>query len=248
MGIAERKEREFQRRERRILDTALALFATDDWQTVTIEQIADRAEIGKGTVYLHFGSKDEIYARLAAEFEAQALERLDLIDPTLPVIQRLRAIIAVFWEHHCGAGQYERLAQYCEREDFRRGLPAEARAELDELSGRFEAHIHGVLRDGIEQGILPAKPLPALLFGPTAALNGAVRLIRSGRLDGGHRSRDQLDELTNFILAGMLYQEWLADEGFGDDEVTRRAATELSQVEAELASDANRRKRRRTTD
>lgn len=239
MGIAERKEREFRNRERRILDTALALFADDDWQAVTVEQIAERAEIGKGTIYLHFAGKDEIYARLAAEFEAQALERLDRIDRSLPVIQRLRALIAVIWEQHSGAGEYERLVQYCEREDFRRGLAPAAQAELSELDARFEAHIHSVLRDGIEQGILPRKPLPALLFGPTAALNGAVRMIRSGRLEGEHSPRYQLDELTNFILAGMLYQEWLADEGFGDDETTRRAATELTQVEAELASDTD---------
>ena len=63
MGISERREREFQRREGEILDAALELFSADDWQSVTIDQIARRAEIGKGTVYLHFASKDEIYAR-----------------------------------------------------------------------------------------------------------------------------------------------------------------------------------------
>lgn len=248
MGIAERKEREFQQRERRILDAALALFAGDDWHAVTVEQIAERAEIGKGTVYKHFAGKDEIYARLAAEFESQALERLDRIDRTLPVIQRLRALIAVIWEQHSGAGHYERLVEYCEREDFRRGLSPEARAELSNLDARFEAHIHGVLRDGIEQGILPRKPLPALLFGPTSALRGAVRMIRMGWLEGDLNAQPQLDELTNFILAGMLYQEWLADEGFGDDEATRRAETELRQVEAELADGERRGNGSRTTD
>lgn len=34
-----------------------------DWQTVTIEQIAERAEIGKGTIYKHFKTKDEILYR-----------------------------------------------------------------------------------------------------------------------------------------------------------------------------------------
>ena len=58
MSIHDRKAREFQRREEDILKAALALSNRDDWQAVTIEQIAQKAEIGKGTVYKHFPSKD----------------------------------------------------------------------------------------------------------------------------------------------------------------------------------------------
>ena len=50
MGVAERKERDFRRREEDILAAALRLFDRDNWQDVTIEQIAQEAEIGKGTL------------------------------------------------------------------------------------------------------------------------------------------------------------------------------------------------------
>jgi AcrR family transcriptional regulator len=244
MGITERKARAFRRREQRILDAALTLFNGDDWQAVTIEQIADKAEIGKGTIYKHFAGKDEIYARLSARFQAHALERLGAIDPALPVIQRLRAAITVLWEHHRGAEQYQRLVQYCERHDFRRNLAPGAQAELEDLDARIEGHVHGLLREGMAQGILPRKPVESLLFGPLAALQGAVRLIRSGHPGAGRRAAWQLEELTNFILAGMLYQEWLADEGLDDEETVRRAANELSEAETELAAEASRRGRR----
>ena len=62
-----RKAREFQRRELEILEAARELFEKQDWLTVTIQQISDQAEIGKGTVYKHFATKDEIYARLLLE-------------------------------------------------------------------------------------------------------------------------------------------------------------------------------------
>ena len=71
VGIQERKEREFKRREKEILQAALRLFDGDDWQLVTIERIAQEAEIGKGTVYLHFPSKEDIYGRLALDFSRQ---------------------------------------------------------------------------------------------------------------------------------------------------------------------------------
>ena len=54
MNRAERKEREFKRRERDILEAAERLFMNYDWQTVTTQQIADEAGIGKGTIYKHF--------------------------------------------------------------------------------------------------------------------------------------------------------------------------------------------------
>ena len=49
MSIQDRRAREFVRREQDILQAALALSNRDDWQTVTIDQIAPKAEIGKGT-------------------------------------------------------------------------------------------------------------------------------------------------------------------------------------------------------
>jgi AcrR family transcriptional regulator len=229
MGIQERKQREFLRREREILDAALGLFNTDDWQAVTVEQIAERAEIGKGTVYKHFESKDEIYARLAAEFHAAALARIESIDPALPVMQRLRCIIEVIWEQHVSGTEYQHLVQYCEREDFRRCLSSTAQAELGELDGRIRLAVDRVLQDGIDEGILPAKPLQSLVFGPMAALRGALRMLW---LDPQPEERQQeyLTEITNFILAGMLYQEWLADEGLETEEAVRRAEQELAEV------------------
>lgn len=239
MGITERKEREFLRREREILDAALLLFGIEDWQAVTVEQIAERAEIGKGTVYKHFQSKDEIYARLAADFQRRALEKLESIDTSLPVLQRLRMIIAIFWEQHLNGNEYQHLVQYCERDDFRKMLPADAQAELAQLDERFQTAIDRVLEEGIEQGILPRKPREALIFGPVAALNGATRMACSCLPVGASRE-EYLKELTNFILAGMLYQEWLAEEGLDDAATTRSALEAMARAEAELEEDAVR--------
>ena len=52
-----RKVREFRRREQEILDTALQLFLEQGEDSVTVEMIADRVGIGKGTIYKHFKSK-----------------------------------------------------------------------------------------------------------------------------------------------------------------------------------------------
>ena len=64
MGIAERKIREFKRREEEILQAAFELFKKNGIENTTLEKIAQATEIGKGTIYKHFKSKHEIYAIL----------------------------------------------------------------------------------------------------------------------------------------------------------------------------------------
>lgn len=68
-----RKEREFARREKDILDAAMRLFDCAHWEEITVEQIAKEAEVGKGTVYKHFPSKEALYAQISLEFHESLL-------------------------------------------------------------------------------------------------------------------------------------------------------------------------------
>src|SRR5215510_8755204 len=122
MGIEQRRAREFDRREREILQAALHLFRGEDWENVTVEQIAHSAEIGKGTVYKHFASKDEIYARLALDFHGAVRERAQSLPADLPVRERMRAILKLGWEAHLASQELHRVVLYCGRPEFRSSL------------------------------------------------------------------------------------------------------------------------------
>jgi len=77
---ASQKAQEFRRREEEILERALELFIAKGEDKVTVEMIADAVNIGKGTIYKHFSTKDEIYLRLMIRYEedlARMFERLD---------------------------------------------------------------------------------------------------------------------------------------------------------------------------
>ncbi len=67
MGTAARKEREKQKRREEILAAARDLFYEKGYQNTTVEEIAEAAEISKGTVYLYFASKDELYVSVILE-------------------------------------------------------------------------------------------------------------------------------------------------------------------------------------
>lgn len=60
MGIQERKEREKEQRRQDIINAAEKIFFSKGFQTATVDEIADKAELSKGTVYLYFKSKEEL--------------------------------------------------------------------------------------------------------------------------------------------------------------------------------------------
>lgn len=86
----------------RILDAATAVFAERDFHRVLVSEVASRAGVGKGTVYLYFPTKDDLHRaalegsleRLAAEIE----ERASADAPVDRVLQEIvGAILRFFW-------------------------------------------------------------------------------------------------------------------------------------------------------
>ena len=61
MGISERKEREKEQRRNDIIDAAEKVFFKKGLNNSTMDEVAEEAELSKGTLYLYFKSKEEIY-------------------------------------------------------------------------------------------------------------------------------------------------------------------------------------------
>jgi TetR/AcrR family transcriptional regulator len=60
MGILERKEREKLQRRNDIVDAAEQVFFNKGIDSATMDDIAEVAELSKGTLYLYFKNKDEL--------------------------------------------------------------------------------------------------------------------------------------------------------------------------------------------
>jgi AcrR family transcriptional regulator len=65
VGIQERKEREKQQRRTDIIDAAEKVFASKGIDATTMDEVAELAELSKGTLYLYFKTKDELYFGVA---------------------------------------------------------------------------------------------------------------------------------------------------------------------------------------
>jgi AcrR family transcriptional regulator len=65
MGIAERKEREKKQRREEIVRAAELVFFAKGFDSSTMDDVAEKAELSKGTLYLYFTSKEELYFAVA---------------------------------------------------------------------------------------------------------------------------------------------------------------------------------------
>jgi AcrR family transcriptional regulator len=203
MTVLERKEREFQEREDQILAAALSLFNRDDWQTVTIDQIAAKAEIGKGTIYKHFESKDQIYAKLVVNFHRDIVRELGRIDLKQPVLKVLGETMDVFWRSHGLSSEHKRLVRYCGREDFKRTVGQKLNQELDELDIQLNSIIIPVIERGIKEGVLVDQPVEHLMLSLHASMVGLVEMDGVECVETNLTAEQKYQVIKDFALRGI---------------------------------------------
>jgi AcrR family transcriptional regulator len=169
-----------------ILKAAVEVFAEQGFAAVRVADIADRAGIGKGTVYEYFSSKDEllfavfewmnelVYDRLAELIERggtarQRLQRMLELGAEITREQvEMQAVVLDFWSASRGTRSEERYNQAC-LETFR----------------TYRSLVANVIRDGQRSGELRADAdAEAIAIMLVAAMDGlGVQIFFDRELD-----------------------------------------------------------------
>jgi len=176
LTTTDRRARERRQREQALLDAAIALLDREDWQAVTVEQIAGRAEYAKGTIYRHFPSKDDLYVRLAADWAAGTYVALAALDADRPFEALFREALAICWGRATADRVHARLLRHVQRPDFLAGVAPATRAALDEADIRIGEILAGLVELGVEEGAIPPAASEPRLFALSALLAGAIGL------------------------------------------------------------------------
>jgi TetR/AcrR family transcriptional regulator len=180
MGILERKEREKEMRRQQILDTAERLFLEKGIETTTMEEIAQVCEISRGTLYLYFKAKEEIYievilhgTNILYDMMNEAIERENTVERQ---IQSIGEAYLNFYKLHRNHFMFMLNIDY-----FGHGKCLEELnyvSQITEKSKQIWTLIVKVLKRGMEEKFFKAdiKPMEiAVLF--WASSNGLIRLI-----------------------------------------------------------------------
>lgn len=124
-GTASRREREKAQRRDDILRAAKDIFFTRGFHAATVDDVAVEAEVGKGTVYLYFDTKETILAHLlldGLDALVAELEAAYAVDQPLDANTRLRQIAVAYLKFFQTSPDYYRLIMAFDRGQFQASI------------------------------------------------------------------------------------------------------------------------------
>ncbi len=180
MTTRARREREKRERRRSILQAARELFFENGFHHATVDSVAERAEVSKGTVYLYFVSKETLLAHLLLEgLEALVAELASACAEAaaLTADQQLRHLARAYFDFFDRDPQYFPFLMAMDRGKFQESVPAELYEEILQSSLEGLTLAVGVVRRGVDDGVFacPDPEKAACMF--WAALNGVLQLM-----------------------------------------------------------------------
>jgi len=127
MGIKERKEREKEYRRLSILDAAQKVFFTKGIEECTMDDIANEAELAKGTLYLYFKSKEDIRYEISLRgVEILNKQLHDVLDENLSGLENLLNVGWTFINFSEKEGQFFQMFLLFQKIDIQRlAIPRE---------------------------------------------------------------------------------------------------------------------------
>jgi TetR/AcrR family transcriptional regulator len=175
-----RREREKEERRKSILRAAREVFFENGFHRATVDDIAERAEVSKGTVYLYFESKETILAHLLLEGLRELIGELEqayAAEEALSAEERLRRLGWAYLQFFQREPQYYRFLMAMDRGRFREAVTPQVYQEVLETSMRGLNWVVRAVEQGIEDGVFgrcDARQAAATLW---ATLNGVLELM-----------------------------------------------------------------------
>lgn len=142
-----RRERKKEEVRKRILDSAMELFEEHGFDNVTMEGIAEAADVAKGTLYNYFPVKEAILSGYVQKYARDLTPQVDNVIASLPDTRS--RLVALFRQH---ADWIEDRQELMEKYiSYRISVPLRSLREPGSRSG-FEEHITRILALGQEAG------------------------------------------------------------------------------------------------
>jgi len=194
-------------RPEQIIKAALQVFGECGLANARLQDIAERAGVSKGTIYLYFANKEELFREMIRQTAVAALERAEKAITHGPPTEQLLAFMKGYWQfvrspvfstiYRLVLGelhQFPDLAEFYAHDVVARGLKL----------------LSGIIRRGVDMGefreidpLIAARMLVALIV-----MNGIWRDEHTGVPLFAHKSDDEVfRELAEFYLHSITATE-----------------------------------------
>ncbi len=158
MGIEARRKRVREIRRQAILKAARKLFFEKGFKHVTVESIAKKADISKGAVYLHFESKEEIYAQiLLNDVERHHKLMTGLIKKSQSAVDDLLALAQSYVDFFLNDRELFRILMNYMLHTDHMNLPEELDKQIVKAVNKNMDIVMETFQNGIAAGEFPAS-------------------------------------------------------------------------------------------
>lgn len=179
MGIAERREREKERRRNDIIDAAEHLFFSKGLETTTMDDVAEQAELSKGTLYLYFRNKEELY--LAVNARGLRIMTKMISESTEQTIDPLEKIVATgraYYNFYKTYPDYFNLLLYYEILESDPEDKTESARECEDIGMKGLDFFAGIIKDAVASGSIQTdidpEKIAVMLW---ANMTGVIQII-----------------------------------------------------------------------
>lgn len=156
MGLEERRRREKENRRAAILRAARKLFFERGFKPVTVESIAQRAELSKGSIYLYFNSKEEIYTQiLLSDIDKFHKGIANLFRTGETASDLLNELARIYINFFLGDKELFRILMTFMLHTEHMNLPEELNRHVVKTTNKTISVIEKIFQYGIERGEFP---------------------------------------------------------------------------------------------
>lgn len=161
MGIQERKEREKGQRREEILDAAQRVFFEKGLQAAMMDEIAESAELSKGTLYLYFKSKEDLYlAVMIRGIETLHSMFEQTISQPKPTVELLSDLGKTYYEFFQNHRNYFRMLYFFQNPLFHKQVSEEMMGVCSQENQRIWKLVIGLIERGIQEKVLRPELVP----------------------------------------------------------------------------------------
>ena len=184
-------------KEAAILREALWEFAARGYRAADVQGVADRAGVGKGTIYRYYESKEGLF-RAVAHAGMQELERRfhELLEADLPFLELARRMVGLYAAHFQAHPEYVQI-MIQERAEFRSSTP-----DTHQLyRGRNQDRLDALLQTAVDDGTIRPVDVRRTVNAIGDALYGTVvRGVIEGR---GAQLTSDAEYMLDLFLDGI---------------------------------------------
>lgn len=178
MGISERKEREKLQRREDIIDAAEKVFFEKGIDNATMDDVAEKVELSKGTLYLYFKSKTELHFAICLRALIMMKEIFAVaVDITKTAVENLISIGQAYVQFAQNHANYFKVMMHFEgisEEDYK-NCTFEHTPKDDVLG-----FLYDVLEKGKQEGTIRKDiPTPELMHLLWSQTTGVLQFITS---------------------------------------------------------------------